>query len=132
MADVLLVLCIPLTVCAGGVYAVCESWWRRRRPARTSPYPARCTHAAARAAEREMLVEAADIVQGAYARFAGLYDADGPQQARRAAGAAGSTNTAASRGCRDADRVTSPAGSSAGHGPSSPAPDGTPERPPAG
>ncbi|MGW1888427.1 hypothetical protein [Streptomyces sp. NPDC001970] len=70
MGDVLLALCIPLMVCASGIYAVCESWWRRRHPAPPSPY----AHAAARLAEREMLMAAEEIVEEAYARLAGLYE----------------------------------------------------------
>ncbi|MGW2562283.1 hypothetical protein ACWCXB_24100 [Streptomyces sp. NPDC001514] len=78
MGDVLLALCIPLMVCASGIYAVCESWWRRRRPASPplslSPWPSPYTHAAARRAKREMLAAAEEIVEEAYARLAGLYD----------------------------------------------------------
>ncbi|MFE7774425.1 hypothetical protein ACFU5O_11060 [Streptomyces sp. NPDC057445] len=70
MGDVLLALCIPLTVCAGGIYAVCESWWRRGRPATPPPY----SHAAARLAEREMLVAAEEVVAEAYARLAAFYE----------------------------------------------------------
>ncbi|MCX4512499.1 hypothetical protein OHA27_19770 [Streptomyces sp. NBC_01619] len=91
MGDVLLVLCIPLTVCASGVYAVCDSWWRRRRRVAAPssharpglrpdawpyayPYAHTGAHAGARRAEREMLVAAEEIVDEAYARLAGLYD----------------------------------------------------------
>lgn len=126
MADVLLALSIPFTFCAAGVYAVCDGWWRRRRPAQAAPYPAPCTHAAARAAEREMLVAAAEVVDAAHARFAGLYDAHGD-----AGGIPAGTDAMAVPCGADAERVTAAAGSSAGHGPSSPAPARTPKRPPA-
>ncbi|MFD7612019.1 hypothetical protein [Streptomyces sp. NPDC059828] len=98
MSDLLLVLCIPLTVCASGIYAVCDSWWRRRHPAPPSPY----THAAARLAEREMLVDAEEIVTDAYTRLAPLY--------------AGSQAEAASSRAASED-VVSGRGSTAGHAP---------------
>ncbi|WP_327368104.1 hypothetical protein [Streptomyces sp. NBC_01217] len=72
MGDVLLALSIPVLVFATGIYAACESWWRRRHPAPPSPY----THRAARLAERAMLVDAEDVVDGAYERLGGLYDSD--------------------------------------------------------
>ncbi|MEU1365827.1 hypothetical protein ABZ454_06800 [Streptomyces sp. NPDC005803] len=70
MHDTLPALSIPVLVFAGGVYAVCESWWRRRHPAPPSPY----THQAARLAERAMLVDAERIVAGAYEALGTLYD----------------------------------------------------------
>ncbi|MEE1807590.1 hypothetical protein [Streptomyces sp. BE133] len=73
MDDTALALSIPVLVFAGGIYAACESWWRRRHPAPPSPY----THQAARLAERAMLVDAEDIVDGAYTRLGGLYDSPG-------------------------------------------------------
>ncbi|MEI5006878.1 hypothetical protein RB196_05670 [Streptomyces sp. PmtA] len=87
MADVLLALCIPLTLCASGLYAVGDSWWRRRRRGAVQPrhlYPGVCSyvyayehpraHAGARLAEREMITAAEEIVDEAYARLAWLYD----------------------------------------------------------
>ncbi|MER6999958.1 hypothetical protein [Streptomyces sp. NPDC000410] len=79
---------ISLTVCAGGVYAVCESWWRRRRrpvPERPSPY----LYAAARLAERDMLAAAEEIVDAAYARLAGLYEMHEVHEAHKAGHAYG-------------------------------------------
>ncbi|WP_234042410.1 hypothetical protein [Streptomyces marianii] len=86
MGDVLLALCIPLTLCASGLYAVCDSWWRRRGRgvAPRHLYPGVCSyvyayehpraHAGARLAEREMLAAAEEIVDEAYSRLAWLYD----------------------------------------------------------
>ncbi|MGW8889415.1 hypothetical protein [Streptomyces sp. NPDC055749] len=73
MDDILLALSIPVLVFATGIYAACESWWRRRRPAPPSPY----THRAARLAEQAMLTRAEDIVDGAYETLAPLYDPPG-------------------------------------------------------
>ncbi|MEV7236308.1 hypothetical protein AB0N06_20630 [Streptomyces sp. NPDC051020] len=73
MGDTLLALSIPLLVFAGGIYAGCESWWRRRHPAPPSPY----THQAARLAEREMTEAAREIVDEAYATLGALYGAAG-------------------------------------------------------
>lgn len=70
MGDVLPALSIPALVLASGVYAVAETWWRRRHPAPPSPY----THQAARLAERAMLVDAERIVDEAYGTLGGLYD----------------------------------------------------------
>ncbi|MFI1225523.1 MULTISPECIES: hypothetical protein [unclassified Streptomyces] len=71
MGDVLLALSIPVLVFGGGIYAACDCWWRRRRPAPPSPY----THRAARLAEQDMLLLAEGIVDGAYAALGPLYDA---------------------------------------------------------
>lgn len=78
MGDTLLALSIPVLVFAGGIYAACESWWRRRHPAPPSPY----THQAARLAERAMLVDAERIVGGAYVALGALYDGPGAPDAR--------------------------------------------------
>ncbi|MER7814312.1 hypothetical protein [Streptomyces sp. NPDC096153] len=137
MADVLLALCIPLTLCASGLYAVCDSWWRRRGRGAVRPrhlYPGVCSyvyayehpraHAGARLAEREMLTAAEEIVDEAYARLAWLYDGacPGPE-----AGANG--DTGADSGAEpSADPVS--ADSTADHGPSRPAPARTVTRPP--
>ncbi|MFG2559911.1 hypothetical protein [Streptomyces sp. NPDC048496] len=73
MGDTLLALSIPLLVFAAGIYAGCESWWRRRHPEPPSPY----THQAARLAEREMTEAAREIVDEAYATLGALYGAAG-------------------------------------------------------
>lgn len=73
MGDTLSALAIPLLVFAGGIYAGCESWWRRRHPAPPSPY----THQAARLAEHETAEAAREIVDGAYATLAEFYGAAG-------------------------------------------------------
>ncbi|MFJ5196623.1 hypothetical protein ACIQCQ_31640 [Streptomyces sp. NPDC088394] len=72
MGDALLALSIPVLVFACGIYAACESWWRRRRPA--PPRPGRPGHRAARQAESAMLVDAEDVVDTAFAGLDGLYD----------------------------------------------------------
>ncbi|MEU2259345.1 hypothetical protein ABZ557_03505 [Streptomyces sp. NPDC019645] len=139
MADVLLALCIPLTLCASGLYAVCDSWWRRRRRGAVQPrhlYPGVCSyvyayehpraHAGARLAEREMLTAAEEIVDTAYAKLAWLYDGacPGPD-----AGANGETDADAGAGAEpSADRLS--ADSTADHGPSRPASARTVTRPP--
>jgi hypothetical protein len=69
VGDTLPALSIPVLVFASGIYAACETWWRRRHPAPPSPY----THQAARLAERAMLVDAEQIVDGAYASLGTLY-----------------------------------------------------------
>ncbi|MFD4024839.1 hypothetical protein ACFWRV_15185 [Streptomyces sp. NPDC058576] len=71
MGDVLLALSIPVLVFGGGIYAACDCWWRRGHPAPPSPY----THRAARLAEQDMLLLAAEIVDDAYADLGPLYDA---------------------------------------------------------
>ncbi|MGW2562856.1 hypothetical protein ACWCXB_27120 [Streptomyces sp. NPDC001514] len=124
MGDVLLALCIPLMVCASGIYAVCESWWLRRHPMPPArrphpypyPYPYPHAHAGARLAEREMLLVAEEIVEEAYARLADLYDV-------RYAGAYDNECSGANGGIS--------AGSTPDHGPSSPAAARTGTRPPA-
>ncbi|MFE4919924.1 hypothetical protein [Streptomyces sp. NPDC056661] len=73
MGDILLALSIPVLVFAVGIYAGCETWWRRRHPAPPSPY----THQAARLSEREMVASAEEIVDGAHARLEGLYGISG-------------------------------------------------------
>ncbi|AWI30330.1 hypothetical protein [Streptomyces tirandamycinicus] len=149
MGDVLLALCIPLTLCASGLYAVCDSWWRRRRGVVPRHlYPGVCSyvyayehpraHAGARLAEREMLTAAEDIVDEAYARLAWLYDGTctGPGAATGAKtgtgpGLATGTGPGAGAGTRtgaEAGRVG--ADSTADPDPSLPAPARTVTRPP--
>ncbi|THA62940.1 hypothetical protein E6R60_35220 [Streptomyces sp. A0642] len=69
MGDTLLALSIPVLVCASGIWTAGETWWRRRHPAPPSPY----THQAARLAGRATLVEAEQIVDGAYTSLGTLY-----------------------------------------------------------
>ncbi|MGY4913994.1 hypothetical protein ACWD9K_02005 [Streptomyces sp. 900116325] len=83
MGDIPLALSIPVLVFAVGIYAGCETWWRRRHPAPPSPY----THQAARLSEREMVASAEEIVDGAHARLEGFYGT--PGGAIPAAGATG-------------------------------------------
>ncbi|MFF5274798.1 hypothetical protein [Streptomyces sp. NPDC000133] len=83
MGDIPLALSIPVLVFAVGIYAGCETWWRRRHPAPPSPY----THQAARLSEREMVASAEEIVDGAHARLEGFYGTSGG--AIPAAGATG-------------------------------------------
>lgn len=73
MGDILLALSIPVLVFASGLYALAETWWRRRHPAPPSPY----THQAARLAEQAMLRDAERIVDDAYGTFEELYDGPG-------------------------------------------------------
>ncbi len=73
MGDILLPLSIPVLVFAVGIYAGCETWWRRRHPAPPSPY----THQAARLSERGMVASAEEIVDGAHARPEGLHGTSG-------------------------------------------------------
>ncbi|MEV4918456.1 hypothetical protein AB0K47_16760 [Streptomyces tirandamycinicus] len=137
MGDVLLALCIPLTLFASGLYAVCDSWWRRRRGVVPRHlYPGVCSyvyayehpraHAGARLAEREMLTAAEDIVDEAYARLAWLYDGTGtgPGVATcTGPGAGAGTRTGAGAGRVGADSTADP-------DPSLPAPARTVTRPP--
>ncbi|WP_338677394.1 hypothetical protein V1460_33800 [Streptomyces sp. SCSIO 30461] len=113
MGDTLLVLCIPLTVCASGIYAVCESWWRRRHPAPPSPY----THAAARLREREMLVDAEAIVTEAYSRLAPLYANCSTQKPENPEDRENPANSRPDSRAGEPDDVVSGQGSTAGHAP---------------
>ncbi|MFE3150941.1 hypothetical protein ACFXJ6_30480 [Streptomyces sp. NPDC059218] len=72
MGDVLLALSIPVLLFACGIYAACESWWRRRHPA--PPRPGRPGHRSARQAESAMLVDAEEVVDTAFTGLDGLYD----------------------------------------------------------
>ncbi|MFE1484329.1 MULTISPECIES: hypothetical protein [Streptomyces griseus group] len=108
MGDVLLALSIPVLVFGGGIYAACDCWWRRRHPAPPSPY----THRAARLAEQDMLVLAADIVDDAYAALGPLYDAP------------------ATTPCPAGPATTGPAGPPAGFSPRPSRPDASPDRAP--
>ncbi|MET8327417.1 hypothetical protein [Streptomyces sp. NPDC005181] len=107
MGDILLALSIPVLVFAVGIYAGCETWWRRRHPAPPSPY----THQAARLAEREMVAAAEEIVDGAYTTLEGLYGASG-----------GTIPATGVTGAPGAPGLRSGAGASPGRGRSQPAP----------
>ncbi|MFD5062063.1 hypothetical protein [Streptomyces sp. NPDC058394] len=93
MGDILLALSIPVLVFAVGIYAGCETWWRRRHPAPPSPY----THQAARLSEREMVAAAEEVIDGAHTRLEGLYGTSGgtipATRATGVMGASGATRT---------------------------------------
>ncbi|MFC8232433.1 hypothetical protein [Streptomyces sp. NPDC056663] len=112
MGDILLALSIPVLVFAVGIYAGCETWWRRRHPAPPSPY----THQAARLSEREMVASAEEIVDGAHAMLEGLYGISGGTiPATGVTGASGAT------GVPGAPGLTPEAVASPGRGRSQPA-----------
>ncbi|WP_330480644.1 hypothetical protein [Streptomyces sp. NBC_00724] len=112
MGDILLALSIPVLVFAVGIYAGCETWWRRRHPAPPSPY----THQAARLSEREMVASAEEIVDGAHARLAGLYGTSGERiPATGVTGASGVTGAPGTPG------LTPQVAASPGRGRSQPA-----------
>ncbi|MFI0015226.1 hypothetical protein [Streptomyces griseus] len=116
MGDVLLALSIPVLVFGGGIYAACDCWWRRRHPAPPSPY----THRAARLAEQDMLVLAADIVDDAYAALGPLYDAPATTPCPAGPATTGPAGPA----------TTGPAGPPAGFSPRPSRPDASPDRAP--
>lgn len=112
MGDILLALSIPVLVFAVGIYAGCETWWRRRHPAPPYPY----THQAARLSEREMVASAEEIVDGAHARLAGLYGTSGG-----AIPATGVTGASGVTGAPGTPGLTPEAVASPGRGRSQPA-----------
>ncbi|MET4647724.1 hypothetical protein OH781_17095 [Streptomyces sp. NBC_01550] len=109
MGDILLALSIPVLVFAVGIYAGCETWWRRRHPAPPSPY----THQAARLSEREMVASAEEIVDGAHARLEGLYGTSG--------GMIPATGVTGASGVTGAPGLTPQVAASPGRGRSQPA-----------
>jgi hypothetical protein len=69
--DWLLALTIPILMCASGLYAAAESWWRRRHPAGPVPYlPGRTPWPYT----SEQVAAAEAVVAEAYARYGDLYD----------------------------------------------------------
>ncbi|WP_336322065.1 hypothetical protein [Streptomyces lavendofoliae] len=74
-SDLLLALTVPVLVCASGLYALADAWWRRRHPAlRPVPYlPGRGP-----VVGNEQVAAAEAIVADAYARYGALYDTPGP------------------------------------------------------
>jgi hypothetical protein len=81
--DWLLALTIPLLMCASGLYAAAESWWRRRHHAGPVPYlPGRAPWA--QTCDQVAVAEA--VVADAYARYGDLYDTPLPDTGRVTAG----------------------------------------------
>ncbi|MFB7995326.1 hypothetical protein ACFC4G_21230 [Streptomyces sp. NPDC056002] len=57
MRDIVLALAGPLLICANGIYAGCDAWWRHRHPAPDPDSPAGHRLAAERAvADAEAIV----------------------------------------------------------------------------
>ncbi|MFB7310001.1 hypothetical protein [Streptomyces sp. NPDC056192] len=115
MGDILLALSIPVLVFAVGIYAGCETWWRRRHPAPPSPY----THQAARLSEREMVASAEEVVDGAHTRLEGLYGTSGGTVP--ATGATGVMGASGATGAPGTPELTPEAVASPGRGRSQPA-----------
>ncbi|MFA3841067.1 MULTISPECIES: hypothetical protein [Streptomyces] len=65
MRDIVLALAAPLLICAGGIYAACDGWWRRRHPA---PDPR--SHAGRRIVAERAVADAEAIVADRYAILA--------------------------------------------------------------
>ncbi|MGW6136616.1 hypothetical protein [Streptomyces sp. NPDC055140] len=65
MRDIVLALAVPLLICASGIYAVCDVWWRRRYPAQGSH-----AHAGRRLAAERAVADAEAIVADRYAILA--------------------------------------------------------------
>ncbi|MGA4867533.1 hypothetical protein ACPB9J_33405 [Streptomyces lavendulocolor] len=81
--DLLLALAVPLLIASSYLYALTESWWRRRHPAGPVPYlPGR----APRAQVCEQVAAAEAVVADAYARYGDLYDTPLPDTGRLTAG----------------------------------------------
>ncbi|MFB6679345.1 hypothetical protein ACFCWG_44550 [Streptomyces sp. NPDC056390] len=64
MRDIVLALAVPLLICASGVYAACDVWWRRLR----APDPR--SHAGRRVAAERAVADAEAIVADRYAILA--------------------------------------------------------------
>ncbi|MGW6396676.1 hypothetical protein [Streptomyces sp. NPDC055134] len=65
MRDIVLALAVPLLICASGVYAACDGWWRRRHPA-----PAPHSPVGRRLAAERAVADAEAIVADRYAILA--------------------------------------------------------------
>ncbi|MFB7713769.1 hypothetical protein [Streptomyces sp. NPDC056105] len=65
MRDIVLALAVPLLICASGIYAACDIWWRRRHPA---PDPR--SHAGRLVAAERAVADAEAIVADRYAILA--------------------------------------------------------------
>ncbi|MFE5194302.1 hypothetical protein ACFVAQ_05420 [Streptomyces sp. NPDC057651] len=65
MRDIVLALAVPLLICASGIYAACDGWWRRRHPAQG---PHSC--AGRRIAAERAVADAEAIVADRYAILA--------------------------------------------------------------
>ncbi|MFE6151701.1 hypothetical protein [Streptomyces sp. NPDC057889] len=65
MRDIVLALAAPLLICAGGIYAACDGWWRRWHPA---PDPR--SHAGRRIVAERAVADAEAIVADRYAILA--------------------------------------------------------------
>ncbi|MFG2522987.1 hypothetical protein [Streptomyces sp. NPDC048527] len=63
--DIVLALAVPLLICASGVYAACDVWWRRSHPA-----PDPHSHAGRRLAAERAVSDAEAIVADRYAILA--------------------------------------------------------------
>ncbi|MFE6759374.1 hypothetical protein ACFVDQ_38250 [Streptomyces sp. NPDC057684] len=64
MRDIVLALAVPLLICASGVYAACDVWWRRLH----TPDPR--SHAGRRVAAERAVADAEAIVADRYAILA--------------------------------------------------------------
>ncbi|MFI7012313.1 hypothetical protein [Streptomyces sp. NPDC050145] len=62
MRDVVLALAMPAVMCASGIYAAADAWWRHRRP---SPPP--YSHAGLRLAGQRAVAVAEAVVADEYA-----------------------------------------------------------------
>ncbi|RFC75819.1 hypothetical protein [Streptomyces sp. AcE210] len=65
MRDIVLALAVPLLICASGIYAACDTWWRRRHPA-----PDPHSHAGRHLAAERTVADAEAIVADRYAILA--------------------------------------------------------------
>ncbi|QGV77763.1 hypothetical protein [Streptomyces ficellus] len=74
-SDLLLALAIPVLMGASGLYALADSWWRRRHPAlKPVPYlPGRGP-----VVGHDLVATAETVVAEAYARYGSFYDTPAP------------------------------------------------------